>query len=61
MKPEIPALAPIFEPVLQALENCVLTAHIGTSTQEIRAERSALLLANLRAHFAGRRLVTPVA
>ena len=46
---------------LIALENCVLTAHIGTSTQEIRAQRSALLLANLRAHFAGRPLLTPVA
>jgi len=45
---------------LLGLENTVLTAHIGTSTQEIREERSALLLSNLRAYFAGRPVLTPV-
>lgn len=44
---------PRVPPALKELDNVVLTAHIGTSTQEIRDERSAKLLANLRAHFAG--------
>jgi hydroxypyruvate reductase len=52
-EPRVPA-------ALIALENCVLSPHIGTSTREIRATRTALLLANLRAHFAGQPLVTPV-
>lgn len=38
---------------LLALENVVLAPHMGSSTREIREHRSATLLANLRAHFAG--------
>ena len=34
-------------------ENVVLTPHIGSNTREVRDERGAKLLANLRAHFAG--------
>lgn len=45
---------------LLALDNVVLTPHIGTSTREIRAERCELLLANLRAHFFGKPVLTPV-
>jgi len=51
---------PRVAPALAALENVVLTPHIGTSTHEIRRERGDLLLANLRAHFAGRPVLTPV-
>jgi lactate dehydrogenase-like 2-hydroxyacid dehydrogenase len=39
---------------LMTLENVVLTPHIGTSTREVREERGRKLLANLRAHFAGK-------
>lgn len=45
---------------LIGMDNVVVTPHIGTSTLEIREERGALLIANLRAHFAGEPLVTPV-
>ncbi|MBC7778986.1 MAG: 2-hydroxyacid dehydrogenase [Proteobacteria bacterium] len=38
---------------LRALEQVMLLPHLGSSTHEIRAERTARLLANLRAHFAG--------
>jgi lactate dehydrogenase-like 2-hydroxyacid dehydrogenase len=31
----------------------VLVPHIGSYTREVREERSAMLLASLRAHFAG--------
>ena len=39
---------------LMAMEHVVLVPHIGSSTQEIREERGRKLLANLRAHFAGK-------
>lgn len=38
---------------LLAMENIVLTPHMGSSTREVREERGRKLLANLRAHFAG--------
>jgi lactate dehydrogenase-like 2-hydroxyacid dehydrogenase len=38
---------------LTALENVVLVPHIGSYTREIREERSRMLQASLRAHFAG--------
>ena len=38
-----------------------MVPHIGSSTREIREERGAGLLANLRAHFAGKPVLTPVA
>lgn len=47
-------------PLLE-LRNVVLTPHIGTSTREIREARGELLMANLRAHFAGKPVPTPVA
>jgi len=45
---------------LMALDNVVLTPHIGTSTREIREERGRKMLANLRAHFAGKPVLHPV-
>lgn len=39
---------------LLALENVVLAPHMGSTTREIREERTRKLLANLRAHFAGK-------
>ena len=41
------------------MDNVVLTAHMGTSTRENREERTRKLLANLRAHFAGKPLLNP--
>jgi len=46
---------------LLAMEHVVLVPHIGSSTQEIREERGRKLLANLRAHFAGRPVLNPLA
>lgn len=41
---------------LMRMDNVVLAPHIGTSTLEIREGRSRKLLADLRAHFAGKPL-----
>lgn len=46
---------------LMAMEQVVTVPHIGSSTREIREERGRKLLANLRAHFAGKPVVNPVA
>jgi len=46
---------------LVAMEQVVLTPHIGSTTQEIREERGRKLLANLRAHFAGNSVPNPIA
>lgn len=43
------------------MEHVVIVPHIGSSTREIRVERGRKLLANLRAHFAGKPVVNPVA
>ena len=45
---------------LVSLDNVVLAPHIGTSTWETERAMAALVLANLKAHFAGRPLITPV-
>ncbi len=45
---------------LLALENVVLTPHIGSTVREIREERGRKLLANVRAHFAGKAVLNPV-
>ena len=42
---------------LLAMEQVVMAPHIGSSTREIREYRGA----NLRAHFAGKPVLTPVA
>ena len=46
---------------LMTMENVVLAPHIGSTTLEIREARGAKLLANLRAHFAGKPVLTPLA
>jgi lactate dehydrogenase-like 2-hydroxyacid dehydrogenase len=38
---------------LAAMDNVVLTPHLGSHTREIREERGRKVLANLRAHFSG--------
>ncbi len=45
---------------LMAMENVVLLPHIGTSTRDIREERSRIVLENLRRYFAGEPALTPV-
>jgi hydroxypyruvate reductase len=45
-EPEVPA-------ALLDMDNVVLTPHTGSTTRELREERSRKLLANLSAHFAG--------
>jgi lactate dehydrogenase-like 2-hydroxyacid dehydrogenase len=45
---------------LVAMEQVVLAPHIGSTTREIREERGVKLLANLRAHFAGQPVLTPL-
>jgi len=45
---------------LAALENVLLAPHLGSATVETRQAMMDLVLDNLRAHFAGRPLLTPV-
>jgi hydroxypyruvate reductase len=45
---------------LMAMDNVVLSPHLGSATLEIREERGQKLLANLRAHFSGQPVPTPV-
>ena len=52
-EPQVPA-------ELMALDNVVLQPHMSSSTHETRAAMAELLMANLRAHFAGKPLPTPV-
>jgi lactate dehydrogenase-like 2-hydroxyacid dehydrogenase len=52
-EPNVPA-------ALWALDNVVLSPHQSSATHETRAAMSALTLENLRAHFAGRPVPTPV-
>jgi len=46
---------------LIAMENVVMTPHIGSTTREIREERGRKMLANLKAHFAGQPVLNPMA
>jgi lactate dehydrogenase-like 2-hydroxyacid dehydrogenase len=48
------------DPRLTRLPNVLLAPHIGTATQETRDAMSANVVANLRALFEGRPLVSPV-
>jgi lactate dehydrogenase-like 2-hydroxyacid dehydrogenase len=52
-EPQVPA-------ALRALDNVVLTPHVGSTTFEVREERKRKLLANLNAHFAGQPLLSPL-
>jgi DGQHR domain-containing protein len=47
-------------PALVSCENAVLTPHIGSATASTRKAMGDLVLANLKAFFAGEPLVTPV-
>lgn len=52
-EPEVPA-------ALMAMENVVLTPHIASSTHETRRAMADLVVDNLKAHFAGKPVLTPV-
>jgi lactate dehydrogenase-like 2-hydroxyacid dehydrogenase len=52
-EPQVPA-------ALMALDNVVLQPHMSSSTHETRAAMADLVMANLRAHFAGKPLPTPI-
>ena len=52
-EPQLPA-------ELIAMENVVLTPHIASSTHETRRAMGDLVYDNLRAHFAGKPVLTPV-
>jgi lactate dehydrogenase-like 2-hydroxyacid dehydrogenase len=45
---------------LRAMDNVVLTPHIGSGTRQTREAMGQLTFDNLRAHFAGQPLLTPV-
>lgn len=45
---------------LLRMDQVVLAPHIGSTTREIRDARGAKVLANLRAHFAGKPVLNPV-
>lgn len=51
---------PDVPPELLALENAVLLPHVGSATHETRRAMAELVVENLRAHFAGKPLPTPV-
>jgi lactate dehydrogenase-like 2-hydroxyacid dehydrogenase len=46
---------------LRALSNVVLAPHVGSATEKTRWMMGDLVVRNLRAHFAGDPLITPVA
>jgi len=46
--------------VLRAHENVVLTPHMASATWETRRAMADLAFGNLRAHFSGKPLLTPV-
>ena len=52
---------PCVPPALMALDNVVLQPHKSSATHETRTAMAELVLANLRAHFAGQPVPTPVA
>ena len=51
---------PQVPPALLRLDNVVLSPHVGSLTVEARQAMRELCLANLRAHFAGQPVLTPV-
>ena len=53
-EPNVPA-------ALMKMENVVLTPHIASSTHETRRAMGDLVYDNLRAHFDGKPVLTPVA
>jgi lactate dehydrogenase-like 2-hydroxyacid dehydrogenase len=51
---------PRVPPALFALENVVLQPHVGSATHATRGAMGQLVVDNLKAHFAGKPLLTPV-
>ncbi len=51
---------PAVPPELAALENVVLSPHIAGRSPESEAAMAGLMLENVTAHFAGKKLLTPV-
>jgi hydroxypyruvate reductase len=51
---------PRMDPGFHALDNAVLTPHIAGSTAETWRDCEDMVLANLRAHFAGEKPLTPI-
>ena len=45
---------------LLSMNNIVLQPHVGSATVETRTAMCSLMVDNLRAHFAGKPLITPV-
>ncbi len=45
---------------LKSMDNVVLLPHIGTATLETRTEMGRLVISNIRAHFEGKALITPL-
>ena len=45
---------------LLAMDNVIVVPHIGSTIMEIREDRLTNIVGNLRAHFAGEPLLTPV-
>ena len=54
------AAEPKVPPELFTMENVVLEPHVGSATTETRLDMGNLAIANLRAHIAGKPLLTPV-
>lgn len=52
-EPQVPA-------ALLAMDNVIVVPHIGSTIHEIREDRLENIVGNLRAHFAGEPLLTPV-
>jgi hydroxypyruvate reductase len=52
---------PRVPPALFALDNVVLEPHVGSATHATRGAMGQLVIDNLKAHFAGKPLLTPVA
>jgi len=52
---------PLVPEALWTMDNVVLQPHVGSATVETRHAMCSLVLENLRAHFAGQSLLTPVA
>lgn len=51
---------PQVPPELLALDNVIVVPHIGSTLVDIRENRAVNIVGNLRAHFAGEPLLTPV-
>lgn len=45
---------------LKMMDNVVLQPHVGSATHETREAMASLVVANLKAHFSGKDLLTPV-